>query len=92
MKKSALLSAVAQESGLTKAQVESVLAATATQVEAVIKSGEDSVTVLGIKIGSRQVAERSYPNLKDPSAAPTVKSAHTAATFKAGKALKEAVA
>lgn len=89
MKISELKSIVAKETGLTKDQVESVLKATQAQVESVVASG-DKVTVLGVIFGSRDVAERAYPNLKNPDAAPTVVPAHRAPSLKASKGLKEA--
>ncbi|AXC34538.1 IHF protein [Vibrio phage YC] len=90
MKLSALVSEVAKSTGLTKDKVKEVLAATETGVTEAIKAGE-SVKVLGVTFSTREVAERNYPNPKDPSAGPTTVPAHTAPKVTIGKGLKEAV-
>jgi len=89
MKKSELIEAIANASGLTKADAGRALDATFSTITGALKKGE-RVPVAGF--GTFNVAKRSARTARNPRTGEEVKiPARKAVTFKAGSALKDAV-
>ena len=89
MNKSELITAMAADSGLSKADPENALNAFLNQVEKALKSG-DKVQLTGF--GSFEVKERAERMGRNPQTGAEVKiPASKAPVFKAGKSLKDTV-
>ncbi len=89
MNKSELVSAIAEEAGLTKADAARALDATVATVTKAMASG-DSVAIIGF--GTFKVGERSARTGRNPQTGATMEiPAAKVPKFTAGKALKEAV-
>lgn len=89
MKKAELVEAIAEKTGLTKADATRALDATFEVITAALKKGE-RVPVAGF--GTFNVSERKAREGRNPQTGKTVKiPARKAVTFKAGTALKDAV-
>lgn len=89
MNKSELVSAMAVESGLTKADSEKALNAFLSQVERTLKAGE-KIVLTGF--GSFEVKTRAERVGRNPRTKEAVTiPASTVPVFKAGKNLKEAI-
>lgn len=89
MNKSELITAMAEESGLTKVDTEKALNAFLSQVEKALKTGE-KVQLTGF--GSFEVKERAARTGRNPQTKEAISiPAGKAPVFKAGKALKDAV-
>jgi DNA-binding protein HU-beta len=89
MNKTQLINAIAEQSGLTKADAARALDATTTAISSALKNGE-SVQIIGF--GSFLVRERAARVGRNPSTGETIQiKASKVAAFKAGKALKKAV-
>ena len=86
MKKVELVEAVAEKTGLTKADATRAIDATFDAITEALKKGEKT-TLVGFGVSER--AARSGRNPQ--TGAPVTIAARTAVTFKAGAALKEAV-
>ena len=90
MNKTELIAAMAETSGLSKKDCDAVLAAFITTVETALKSGE-KVQLIGF--GSFEVKERAARTGRNPRTKEVVEiPASKVPVFKAGKALKDAVA
>ena len=90
MNKTELIAAMAENSGLTKKDCEAALAAFTGAVETAMKSG-DKVQMVGF--GSFEVKERPARVGRNPRTGEAMEiAASKNPTFKAGKALKDAVA
>ena len=90
MNKTELIAAMAETSGLSKKDCDAALAAFITTVGTALKSGE-KVQLIGF--GSFEVKERAARTGKNPATGATIEiPASKAPAFKAGKALKDAVA
>ena len=90
MTKKDLVAAIATETGLTKKDSEAALAATVAAVTKALSKGE-SVQLTGF--GTFSVKKRAARQGKNPKTGEAIKiKASKAPAFKAGKALKEAVA
>lgn len=86
MKKQELISAIAEQTGLTKAVVTEVLGGFESVVFDTLKA-DGEVTLGGlVKFHTADVAERTYPNPQ--GGAPVVKPAHKQAKVKALSGLK----
>ena len=89
MKKVELVEAVAEKTGLTKADATRAIDATFDAITEALKKGEKT-TLVGF--GTFGVSERAARSGRNPqTGAPVTIAARTAVTFKAGAALKEAV-
>ena len=89
MKKAELVEAIAEKTGLTKADATRALDATFEVITKALKKGE-RVPVAGF--GTFNVSKRKAREGRNPQTGATVKiPARKAVTFKAGTALKEAV-
>ncbi len=89
MNKSDLVAAIAEASGLTKADAGRALDATTGAISGALASG-DSVAVTGF--GSFVVRDRAARTGRNPQTGATIQiAASKVPAFKAGKALKEAV-
>ncbi|QCU90095.1 HU family DNA-binding protein [Thiomicrorhabdus sediminis] len=89
MNKSELVSAIAEEAGLTKADATKALDATVSAITKAMASG-DSVAIIGF--GTFKVGERSARTGRNPQTGATMEiPAAKVPKFTAGKALKEAV-
>ncbi len=89
MKKSELIEAVAEATGLTKADATRAFDATFEVIKEGLKKGE-RVPVAGF--GTFNVSKRAARTARNPRTGEEVKvAARKAVTFKAGNALKEAV-
>lgn len=89
MNKNELASAVADKSGITKAQAADAIDAALETITATLKRG-DEVRLLGF--GNFVVAARKATTARNPQTGATVNvAASKAPKFKPGKALKEAV-
>jgi DNA-binding protein HU-beta len=89
MNKNELVSAVADKSGITKAQAADAIDATLDVITSALKSG-DEVRLLGF--GNFVVADRKATTARNPQTGATVNvPASKAPKFKPGKALKDAV-
>jgi len=90
MNKADLIAAVAQETGLTKVAAEVAIAATFGSITESLKKGE-KVTWIGF--GSFEVRDRAARTGVNPQNGEKIKiAASKVPAFKAGSALKEAVA
>ena len=89
MKKAELVEAIAEKTGLTKADANRALDATFEVITKALKKGE-RVPVAGF--GTFNVSKRKAREGRNPQTGATVKiPARKAVTFKAGTALKDAV-
>ena len=89
MKKAELVEAIAEKTGLTKADANRALDATFEVITKALKKGE-RVPVAGF--GTFNVSKRKAREGRNPQTGETVKiPARKAVTFKAGTALKDAV-
>jgi len=89
MNKSELINAIAEESGLTKADAGRALDATLTSVTNALKGG-DSIALIGF--GTFSVKERSARTGRNPQTGEAIQiKASKIPSFKAGKTLKDAV-
>jgi len=89
MNKSELINAIADESGLTKADAGRALDATLTSVTNALKSG-DSIALIGF--GTFSVKERSARTGRNPQTGEAIQiKASKIPSFKAGKTLKDSV-
>jgi nucleoid DNA-binding protein len=89
MNKSELISAIAADAGLTKADSERALNAVMDAVKGALKKGE-SVQLVGF--GTFSVSQRSARTGRNPQTGAEIKiAAKKVAKFKAGKALDQAV-
>jgi len=89
MNKSELVSAIAEEAGLTKADAAKALDATVASITKAMSTG-DSVAIIGF--GTFKVGERSARTGRNPQTGAEMQiPAATVPKFTAGKALKEAV-
>lgn len=90
MNKTELVSAVAEKAGLSKKDAEKVINATVDSITAALKAG-DKVQLVGFgafEVKSRAARQGRNPRTKETITIPASKSP----VFKAGKALKDAVA
>ncbi len=89
MNKSELISAIAEESGLTKADAGRALDATIQSVSNALQGG-DSVSLIGF--GTFSVKERSARTGRNPQTGEAIQiKASKIPSFKAGKTLKDSV-
>ena len=89
MNKSDLVSAIADESGLSKADAARALEATTSTISGALSNG-GSVTITGF--GSFLVRSRAARSGRNPQTGATIQiSASKVPAFKAGKLLKESV-
>lgn len=89
MKKVELVEAVAEETGLTKADATRAIDATFATIKKALSEG-DKVPVAGF--GTFAISARAAREGRNPRTGATVQiAARNAVTFKAGSALKEAV-
>ena len=89
MKKVELVEAVAEATGLTKADATRAIDATFAAITGALKDG-DKVPLVGF--GTFAVSKRAAREGRNPQTGETVKiAARKAVTFKAGTALKDAV-
>jgi len=89
MNKSELVNAIAEESGLTKADAGRALDATLSSVTNALKGG-DSISLIGF--GTFAVKERSARTGRNPQTGETIQiKASKIPSFKAGKTLKDSV-
>ena len=89
MTKSELVSAIAEESGLTKTDAAAALDATVSVITNALSKG-DQVTIIGF--GTFKVGERSARTGRNPQTGQTIQiPASKTPKFTAGKALKDAV-
>lgn len=89
MNKSDLINAIAEESGLTKADAGRALDATLTSATNALKGG-DSISLIGF--GTFSVKERSARTGRNPQTGETIQiKASKIPSFKAGKTLKDSV-
>jgi len=89
MNKSELISAIAEESGLSKADAGRALDATISSVTNALTGG-DSISLIGF--GTFAVKERSARAGRNPQTGETIQiKASKIPSFKAGKTLKDAV-
>ena len=89
MNKSELVTAIAAHAGISKAEAEVALNATTQAVTDALQKGE-TVTLVGF--GNFSVKERPARAGRNPKTGETIQIAATKTpTFKAGKALKDAV-
>ena len=89
MNKVELISAMAEESGISKKDTEKVLNAFVNTVTKAMKSG-DKIQLIGF--GTFEVTERPAREGRNPQTGKTVKiAASKAPKFKAGKALKDSL-
>jgi len=89
MNKTELINAIAEESGLTKADAARAFDATLSSVTTALKEG-DSISLIGF--GTFSVKERSARTGRNPQTGETIQiKASKIPSFKAGKTLKDAV-
>nr|WP_321411558.1 HU family DNA-binding protein [uncultured Carboxylicivirga sp.] len=89
MNKSELVSAISEESGLTKADSEKALNATTEAIKSALTKGE-SIQLIGF--GTFSISERSARTGRNPQTGKEIQiAAKKIAKFKPGKALDEAV-
>ena len=90
MNKTELIAAAAEKAGLSKKEAEAVITATLDAITAALKEG-DKVQLVGF--GSFEVKKRAARTGLNPRTKETIEiPASAVPTFKAGKALKDAVA
>lgn len=89
MNKSDLVSAVAEQTGLTKDKADAVVSAFVEQVTNAVARGE-SVSLIGF--GTFGISERAARTGRNPQTGATIEiAASKSVSFKAGKGLKDAV-
>jgi DNA-binding protein HU-beta len=89
MNKAELITAVAEQSGLTKADADKAIEATFAAIASALKSGDD-VRLVGF--GSFSVAERAASEGRNPRTGEKIQiAASRQPKFSAGKGLKDAV-
>ncbi|AUR97899.1 integration host factor (IHF)-like DNA-binding domain protein [Vibrio phage 1.244.A._10N.261.54.C3] len=88
MDKQTFVKAIATKTGSTQSAVEEFLKAQADVINEVVAAG-DEVKVAGIKISTKDVAERAYPIPGKPGETKTV-AAHRAPKLSVLQALKDA--
>lgn len=89
MNKGDLISAVADASGITKAQASTAVDTVFSSIEGALKSG-DKASFIGF--GTFSTARREAREGRNPSTGKTIQiAAKTSVKFKAGKGLEEAV-
>jgi len=89
MNKTELINAIAEESGLTKADATRAFDATLSSVTKALTDG-DSISLIGF--GTFSVKERSARTGRNPQTGETIQiKASKIPSFKAGKTLKDAV-
>ena len=89
MNKSELISAIAEASGLTKADAGRALDGTTSSITSALQSG-DTVSLIGF--GTFSVKDRSARTGRNPQTGETIQiKASKNPSFKAGKSLKDAV-
>ncbi len=89
MNKSELVSAIAEVSGLTKADSEKALNATTEAIKSALTKGE-SIQLIGF--GTFSISERSARTGRNPQTGKEIQiAAKKVAKFKPGKALDEAI-
>ncbi|QZI90442.1 integration host factor subunit alpha [Vibrio phage 207E48.1] len=88
MDKQTFVKAIAEKTGLTQTGVEQFLKAQTEVIHEVVAAG-DTVSFAGIKVATKDVAERAYPIPGKPGAATTV-AAHRAPKLTVLQALKDA--
>lgn len=89
MNKSELISAIAEASGLTKADAGRALDGTTSSITSALQSG-DAVSLIGF--GTFSVKDRSARTGRNPQTGETIQiKASKNPSFKAGKSLKDAV-
>ncbi len=90
MNKTELVAAIAEKSGLSKKNAEAALNALTASVEGALKKG-DKVQLVGF--GTFEVRERAARTGRNPQTGAEIKiAASKNPAFKAGKALKDAIA
>lgn len=90
MNKTELVAAVAEKAGISKKDADAAVAAVVASIEAALKAG-DKVQLVGF--GTFEVRERSERQGRNPRTGNTVTiPASKVPAFKAGKALKDAIA
>ncbi|MEG0780372.1 MAG: HU family DNA-binding protein [Oscillospiraceae bacterium] len=90
MNKAELINASAEQAGLSKKDTEAVVSAMLDTIAAALKDG-DKVQLVGF--GSFEVKKRAERTGRNPKTKETIQiPASTVPVFKAGKALKDAVA
>ena len=89
MNKTELITSIAKETGLSRKDVASVLDATLERIKSALSSG-DPVSILGF--GTFSIKDRPEREGRNPATGETMTiKASKSVSFKAGKALKEAV-
>lgn len=89
MNKSELISEIAAQAGITKAEAGRVIDATTSAIESALKKGE-AVTLIGF--GTFKVSKRAARIGRNPRTGAELKvAARSVPAFTAGKALKDAV-
>lgn len=89
MKKAEIMSALAEKTGLTKADVEKVFNATFELIKEELSKGNE-MSVAGF--GKFKITERAAREGRNPQTGETIKiAASKSVSFKAGKELKETV-
>ncbi|ORU91382.1 MAG: DNA-binding protein HU [Cycloclasticus sp. symbiont of Poecilosclerida sp. N] len=89
MNKSELINAIAEESGLTKADAARALGATLSSITDALKGG-DSISLIGF--GTFSVKARAARAGRNPQTGETIQiKASNIPSFKAGKSLKDSV-
>ena len=90
MNRTELIASIAEKSGITKKDAEAVITATLDAISGALKEGE-KVQLVGF--GSFEVKKRAERIGRNPKTKESIKiPASTVPVFKAGKALKDAVA
>jgi len=89
MNRSELITAIAEKSGMTKKDAESILNATLESITSALKDG-DKVTLVGF--GTFETRKRAARKGRNPQTGAEIAIAEsTTPVFKAGKVLKDAV-
>ena len=89
MNKSELITAIATQAGITKAEAGRVIDATTSAITTSLKKGE-AVTLIGF--GTFKVSKRAARTARNPRTGAELKvAARNAPAFTAGKALKDAI-
>ena len=89
MNRTELIASIAEKSGITKKDAETVLSATIASITEALKKG-DKVQLVGF--GTFEIRERAARTGRNPATGAEIKiAAAKTPAFKAGKALKDAV-
>lgn len=89
MNRQELIASIAEKSGITKKDAETVLSATIASITEALKKG-DKVQLVGF--GTFEIRERAARTGRNPATGAEIKiAAAKTPAFKAGKALKDAV-